>query len=335
MVRGETGEIMADISITLKGKFDHDEVREIVNLMLATSFSSGDKIHIYMTGRRAKLNNYFFRVLAKAIANSGITLAEGVLGTKQSEFLTSVFDGSATSTSGITYSDLDDSLWLCDSDAQKIYNTELDGTLKSSFPISDFSGPFDIRGIAVDSDDNLWVIDPSPGKILKIDNTGTLLDSFLTDIIKDSIVPLSIAYDSTNNSLWLTDGTGKRIYNIDFNGVIKNQLDHSGFTSDASVVIVGMSARNNQLQLISSTATLKIFTTNKNGIGITSFDTSVYDGAATNPEGIAMAPDGTHFITDVQTNKIYNVAGTDINTLLNNGVIVIHSDNGFNKRINN
>lgn len=326
---------MADVNLTLRGKFDQDEITSILNAMEATSFSSNDKIHIHMTGRRAEINNFFFRKLAKEISDRGITLAEGVLGTKQSEFATTVYNAGAGLPEGIAYSEIDNSLWIVDNALQKLVNTELDGALKSDFLFSAFGGVGTFTDVAIDDNGDLYAVGETGPTIYKLDDTGTFISSFLTSKFDvDASSPGGLTYSNKNDSLWYSDLSSQRIYNIDTLGLLKSSFPVSKYNENA-ISPKGISEHNNKLWISDTESPSTIYNVTTSGNLIDTFLTIVYDAGANDPTGITNAPDGTLWIAESGTVKIYNVAGTTINSLLNNGTIVIHSDNGFNKRINN
>ena len=85
-----------------------------------------------------------------------------------SEFLTSVFDASATSPTDISYAS-DGTLWVTTDNNNKIYNIQTDGILISSFLTSVFdASATSPQGISYASDGTLWVCDFDTVKIYNI-----------------------------------------------------------------------------------------------------------------------------------------------------------------------
>lgn len=100
---------------------------------------------------------------------------------------TSAFDVGATSPQGITVDPDDGSLWLTDNASDLIYHIDLSGLLLDSF-----HSPF------------------APGNV---DCQGASISRYNTN-------PQGITVDRRDGSLWITDRTAQRIYNVDRAGVV-------------------------------------------------------------------------------------------------------------------
>ena len=148
--------------------------------------------------------------------------------TLQASFLTTVYDGSATSVRGLSMV-ADNTLRVVDDNTNRVYNIETDGTLKSSFLATVIDPPSDApHGIGVAGDGSFWVTDYNRLRIYHIDNTGTLLSSFLTSAYDAlAIDPRGITVLGDGNLL-ITDGSTKKIYKVTTAGVLISSFEKAG-----------------------------------------------------------------------------------------------------------
>jgi sugar lactone lactonase YvrE len=221
-----------------------------------------------------------------------------------SEFATSVFDASATSPRGVSYSS-DGTLWLADATTNKIYNIKTNGTLISSFATSVYdASATNISGISYSSDGTLWVTDLDTLKIYNIETDGTLISSFLTSVFDaGATFPTGISYVS--DTLWICDAVTDKIYNIQTNGTLISSFATSVFDASATSPQDISYASDDTLWVVDAT-TDKIYNIQTDGTSILSFATSEIDAGATFPSGISHSSDGTLWICDATTDKVYN-----------------------------
>ena len=224
-----------------------------------------------------------------------------------SEFATSVFDASATSPRAISYAS-NGTLWICDSDEDKIYNVQKDGTLISSFATSVYDAGATLPdGISYASNNTLWICDSATDKIYNIETDGTLISSFFTTAFDSSATaPTGINYAS-NGTLWICDIATNYIYNIETDGTLIRSFATSVYDVSATGTQAISYAPNNTLWVCDNN-TDKIYNIEIDGTLINSFATSIFDASATEPKGISYAPNGTLWVCDDNTDKIYNVA---------------------------
>jgi streptogramin lyase len=223
-----------------------------------------------------------------------------------SSFLTSVFDASATIPQGISYAP-DGTLWVIDSNTDKVYNIETDGTLISSFLTSVFdASAIDSRGISYAADGTLWIVDTNTDKVYNIETNGTLISSFATSVFDASATtPSDISY-APDGTLWVSDSNTDKIYNIETDGTLISSFPTSVF--DASAITPrGIAYAPNDTLWVADTNTDKVYNIETNGTIIKNFPVSTFDPAATNLQGITIAPDGTLWVCDADVDKIYNV----------------------------
>jgi len=205
-------------------------------------------------------------------------------GTLVSSFATSVFDASATSPQGISYSP-DGTLWICNIDVigSKIYNIETDGTLISSFIAS--IDPYDIS-YALDG--TLWVTDNVTNKIHNLETNGTLISEFATSIFDASATaPTGISF-ALDGTLWVCDAATDKIYNIETDGTLISSFLTSVFDASATG-LQGISYSPDGTLWVCDAATDKIYNIETDGILISSFATSVFDASAIVPTGLTFS----------------------------------------------
>ena len=222
-----------------------------------------------------------------------------------SEFATSVFDASATSPRGISFSS-DGTLWICDATTNKIYNIKKDGTRISEFATSVFdasaTNPSDI---SYASNGTLWITDLSTLKIYNIETDGTWISEFATSVFDASATfPTGISYIS--DTLWICDATTDKIYNIQTDGTWISEFATSVFDASATSP-QSLSFSSDDTLWICDATTNKIYNIETDGTWISEFATSEYDASATFPSGISFSSNGTLWVCDATTDKIYNV----------------------------
>jgi len=88
------------------------------------------------------------------------------------------------------------------------------------------------------------------------------------------------------------------------NNTAESNVDYTSPTPDAGDVILAYYPDN--LWVVDS-VTNKFYNIKQDGTWISEFASSVFDASATDPYGVAHAPDGTLWVVDVATDKIYNV----------------------------
>jgi hypothetical protein len=88
------------------------------------------------------------------------------------------------------------------------------------------------------------------------------------------------------------------------NNASESQVDYTSSPPDAGNVEIAYSPDN--LWVVDS-GTNKFYNIKHDGTLISSFLSTIFDPLATNPYGVAHAPDGTLWVVDVTTDKIYNI----------------------------
>ena len=153
-------------------------------------------------------------------------------GTWISEFATSVFDVGATTLTGISQAP-DGTLWVCDTNTNKIYNIETNGTLISSFPTSVFdASATNSRDIATALNGTLWVCDDNTNKIYNIETNGTLISSFATSVFDAGATAPTGISQAPDGTLWVCDDTPNKIYNV----LIPIPIDNKPFLREFGLI---------------------------------------------------------------------------------------------------
>ena len=254
-------------------------------------------------------------------------------GTWISEFATSVFDAGATNPNGISFaSDVNDSskelissfpiedfdvsaifitditeaddgtLWICDSNQDKIYNVSPDGVLISSFATSVFdASATQPTGITWAPDNTLWVSDIDTDKIYNISLTGTLISSFPTLLF--FVQSLSYAPDGT---LWIVDNNTDIVYNITLEGNRISSFPTSVFDAGAlDCRGISFNPIDNTLLICENTDNL-IYGIKTDGTLLFTMSTAEIDPLFTTPQGLTAAADGSFWINSFTQKRIYN-----------------------------
>jgi sugar lactone lactonase YvrE len=232
-------------------------------------------------------------------------------GTLISSFLTSVYDASATTPQGLSVDSSNNTLWVCDSATNKIYNITKAGALQSSFLTSVYdASATGSSGISVDSSNNtLWVCDSATNKIYNITKAGALINSFPTSTYDASAIGSSgISVDSSNNTLWVCDESTDKIYNISKTGTLQSSFPTSVFDAGAlGLKGIGFDSSNDTLWVCDA-PTGKIYNISKTGTLLSSFLASVFDAGALALTGVSHdASTDTLRLCDSFSKKIYNV----------------------------
>lgn len=170
-------------------------------------------------------------VLYAVIGNSvySITTA-GVLtnlsqpGALQSSFLTTVFDASATTPTGIACKS-DGDLLVTDSGTNKIYDITTAGSLNNSYLVTDID-PYatNVTGIAEDYDGDWWITDSNTNKLYKTSNAGVIkamigqdvdVATYATDTYDFSTQAASaegVLFNDNGSTMWVLDVDDLEIY---------------------------------------------------------------------------------------------------------------------------
>ncbi len=174
-------------------------------------------------------------------------------------------------------------LWNADSNSDKIYKINTQGTVMKSFAAP--SG--NTIGIAFDGT-NLWVSDSGTDKIYKVNVNGVVLSSFNAPNtnLRD------ISYDGTY--LWTVDSSAKKIYKISTTGTILSIITAPDITSR------GIEYDNGYLWITGDYSN-KIYKTTLTGTVVKSFASP-----STMPTGIAVEGDYL-WIADAGADKIYKI----------------------------
>lgn len=206
-------------------------------------------------------------------------------------------------------------LWICDNISDKIYNTTVNGSLLSSFPITDYDASATTpAGISHATDNTLWITDTIEGKIYNVQPAGTLSSSFLSTVYDASGgTPRGISY-APDDTIWVFDAgpSPDTVFNVQTNGTLISSFEVTTKIT-TTAIIQGLSAADDGtlwLADINLSGVSKIWHVESDGTIITGFNTSLYDEAATSPRGISIDPSGELWITDSTTKKIYNVKQT-------------------------
>jgi sugar lactone lactonase YvrE len=202
------------------------------------------------------------------------------------------------------------SYWVCDTNTDKIYNIQDDGTLISSFATSVFdASAIATTGIAYAANGTFWVCDRATLKIYNIEQDGTFISSFLTSVFDVAATnPRGLSY-APDGTLWVIDTNSDKIYNIEQDGTLISSFATSTYDA-AAVTPLDINIASDGTLWVTDDTTNKIYNITTTGTWISEFSTTTYDGSASRPSGISSASDGTLWVTDDITNKIYNITTT-------------------------
>ena len=147
-------------------------------------------------------------------------------GTTLAQIGASEFGGLNTEGASVSVAVGDDTLWVVDDPTSKtiasvVYNVARDGTLLSSFPVTDFDPDSDSpQAVAYDPySASLWLTDNSTARVYNVSFTGQLLSSFPTDIaLFDTVRNVQGISVESADVLWMTARDTGRIYRITKSG---------------------------------------------------------------------------------------------------------------------
>ncbi len=234
---------------------------------------------------------------------------------------TSEFDwGSNSAESSVDYASLSGSvilenettLWVCDSNNDKIYNIQTNGTLISSFATSVFDvsatgiGGISFQPITLPPEGTLWVCDRTTEKVYNIQTDGTHVSEFFKDAFDTLATSMTGVTYTLDDTLWICDSITRKFYNVQKDGTLISSFFKDAFDVNAFGP-QGITEHSNGTLWICDSVTDKIYNVQTDGTLISSFSTSVYDVLALAPTGISFSSDGTLWVCDDVTNKIYNI----------------------------
>lgn len=170
-----------------------------------------------------------------------------------------------------------------------------------------------IRGITIGKGKNLWVCGSRSTpqyKVWNIEHDGTEISSFQSSTFDASATTLSgIAYDFSDDTLWVTDAGTNKIYHIttagaligtaitttDIDATLTNPMDICIDKTDGSLWLTCDSSNT-------------VWNTTRDGTLIRSIPDTRFDAGANSMEGIASDWDGSLLICDrTNTNKTYRI----------------------------
>jgi hypothetical protein len=159
----------------------------------------------------------------------------------------------------------------------------------------------------------LWIADDTANMIYEVTLEGSLITSFPQVRGGDSC----IAVDFTTDTLWSTAESKDRAVNFSKAGELPPdcaacvpEIDLGAFGAEGPEG-VGVSLADDVLWVVDdpvdSAVTPQVFQVALDGTLLSSFPASSFDPASSSPQAIAVDPDGTLWITDNRTERIYHV----------------------------
>lgn len=321
---------MSTVNFINRGLFDANDRNAVVRAFNAVTPILTDKIHIYMSGSRARMDDRELLYLNQSLIENvtSINASEGAL---INSFPNSDFSV-ATNIKGICV-DRNEKISTLDTTLRKIFVIEKSGSLIKEISLTGVDSiPTELTpiGMACDrTDGNFWIAGNFTNVIYKLDEDGNLLDSFPTsDFDADATAVDGISTDP-DGSLWITNTNNtKKIYNVTKAGVLIDSF--AGNVIDGAIfTLTGISIAKNGTLWVCDSLTDKVYHAERDGTSISSFATSVYDTGALLPSAIEVDPQNESlWLTDGTSDLIYNIASdiTTIETVLNLGLIQLHID---------
>ncbi len=120
----------------------------------------------------------------------------------------------------------DNILFVADPGAKGVHRYDLKNKRYSLIRLTDEKILPSPVGLAVDKDDNVYVVDSELAQLFKIEknNNHAIAVSLHTQLIQ----PTSVAIDSDNNSLYITDTAAHQIKHFSFDGKLKSVIGKRG-----------------------------------------------------------------------------------------------------------
>jgi choice-of-anchor A domain-containing protein len=168
---------------------------------------------------------------------------------------------------------------------------------------ADLFGALGTEGVALaisPENDTLWVVDDPPidgpaATVYHVARDGELLSWFVVaDFDREAGSPQGIAYDEFNSSLWITDNSTDKVYNVTLDGDLL-----SSFPTDAGPFITdedpsgienpqGVTVESPDILWITGRDTGTIYRVTKTGDNVlNSIPIGQFDDSAANPTGVA------------------------------------------------
>lgn len=213
---------------------------------------------------------------------------------------------------------VDGSLWVINQGLNKIMHFTADGQFISVIDLykSDYSTHYPLTtlaSIALAKDGNLWVVDAYSNRLIHLSATGKVLDSFSLKASNPSFAIANKVVVAPDASLWVVSRDGLRIDHHLPDGTWLGQLSDTAIT--------GLAINPDGSLWVLADAKLKHL--DANGKLIAQFGGGIGKqlGQFNNPNGIAVASNGSVWVADTRNNRLQE--------LKSNGQFSIYSANAI------
>jgi hypothetical protein len=162
-------------------------------------------------------------------------------------------------------------------------------------------------GLGADAD-TLWAAKEGSNLIMHFSQTGQTLGSFPgTAYDPLATEPEGVAQDVADGTLWVVDDITDLVYHVQPNGALIELLLDAG-SRPAGDQPAGHRHRSHRRHAVAHGQPFhRVYHATRTGALVGSFASSAFDASATNLQGIGVEADGSLWLTDRDTHKLYNV----------------------------
>jgi len=229
----------------------------------------------------------------------------------ESSFPSSKFDPLSNFMRGIAVDKQTGKLWIVDGFINKIYNTELDGTLIETPIITTNIDPESAspNGISSNIDGTLFYCDTQSDKVYQITKSGVLIQSFSRDLFCPDALMTSVE-SLINKNLKITSNVSETTYETKLTGELLNSFTNLNYdplkiSSDINGIAEDPIDQTFWLIFRDNSA---LYHVKRDFALIDILLLTDLDSDILGPTGIAIAEDLTFWICDTITNEIYNIS---------------------------